>query len=708
MLNLIGELKLNSSVISISILKDYILMMDNFYNVYLVDKENFKLLKNIKLMRVDETLHEYTNALASSSDGFIVSPDKKLDSLLTFQLEDDFFINKLATLSWHTLKIEVSKFSKDSKYLATGGADGKVFIFQFPQIELLTSLPNRPDFISAIDFSHNNRLITTSCYDKTVTVFDLKRNIRVRVFRTKGVIESLKFFDHSKKIFFVTRDGTSGIYDVIENEVKYLNNHFNSWPSCIAISEDEKFAIVGSRRNSIYAVRLEDNVKVLDVNVESSGISKIQIYKESIIVGFIDGSVQIFDFNKHLDELKTLLDKNKFKEAKQILKKNIFLTIHPYYKKFDDVWPEILEKAIKLLMDEKIDEAVELVEPFVDDPKKEEQFTIYLVKKDLVKEFLELIEKENYKNAYLLLQNKQYLLHTEAYKKLENKWLSTFNKAKKLLEEDANLNKKMAQEMLKPFMVVEEKESLAKSLLINPTIFKTAEDYIKRQNFKAYFDLIKKYPFLKDTELYQKTTNLANTLLAKMVDLENQENFEEARNIAKTLISFATHAQLVKARVSVMEKKKKMIIAIENKRYNEVYSAVIEDPALSSLSEFQNLEDKFNIMFEDALEFAFKGNPQDVLSNIGGYLKLEYWHDKVASILKVGYIQEFKNYKTRHGINWEESVKNYIIRYGIDGEIEKVCQEIEKMEFLEKFSEIANPIGHKNQVLFDSLLVFEP
>lgn len=706
MLNLISELKLNSSVINISIVEDYILIMDNFYNVYLVDPKSFKLIKNIKLMRVSKSLHEYTKSISSSKEGYLAVPDKNLDSLIAYHLEDDFFIDKISTQSWHTMKIEVSKFSNDSKYLATGGADGKVFVFQLPQVEILTSLPNRPDFISSIDFSPNNRLITVSCYDKTATIFDLKRNVRVRTFRTKGVIENLKFFENGKKVFFVTREGASGIYDAVENEIKHLHNHFNSWPSSITLTTDEKFAIIGSRKNSIYAVRLEDNIKVLDVSVENSGISKVYIYKESIIVGFIDGTIQIFDFNKHIDDLKSFLDKDNFRDAKAILKKNIFLTIHPYYKKFDEVWPDKLQQAIKLLSEERIDEAVELVEPFVDDPKKEEQFNIYLVKKDLVKEFLEFIEKENYKNAYLLVQNKQYLMHTDGYKRLENKWLVTFNKAKKLLEEDATLNKKSAQDMLKPFMVVEEKETLAKSLLINPSIFKNAEAHIKRQNFKAYYDLVKKYPFLKDSDLYQKTEHLANTLLAKMVDLENQEKFDEAKKVAMTLVGFATHSKIVKAKVAMMEKKKKLIMAIQSKNYSEVYDSVIEYPSLSSLSEFQRLEDMFNVMFEDALEDAFKGNPQEVLSAIGGYLKIEYWHDKIASILKVGYIQEFKNHKTRHGVNWEGSIKNYISRYGIDGEIEKVCEELEMSELLEKLSEFENPTGYKSQILFDSLLVF--
>ena len=707
MLNLVSELKLNSSIINISILKDYILMMDNFYNIYIVDKDSFKLIKNIKLMRVKKSLHEYTKSMASSIEGYLATPDKRLDSIMAFQLEDDYFINKLFKASWHTSKIEVSKFSYDSKYLATGGADGKVFIFQLPEGEVLTSLPNRPDFIASIDFSKNDRLIAISSYDKTSLVFDIKRNVIVRVFKTKGVVENLKFFNKAKKIFFVTRCGASGVYDLIEKKVNFLNNHFNSWPTSISITEDEKFAIIGSRKNDIYAVRLEDNIKVLDVSLDNNGVSNVRIFKESIIIAFIDGSVQIYDFNKHTDELKKHLDRDDFKNAKEILKKNIFLTIHPFYKKFDEVWPDILQESIKLLSDERIEDAVELVAPFVDDPKKEKQFNIYLIKKDLVKEFLELVEKEDFKNAYILVQNKQYLQHTDAYKKLENRWLAIFNRAKKLLEEDATINKKSAQEMLKPFMAIQEKANIAKALLVNPSIFKNSENYIKKQNFKAYFTLVKKHSFLKDSDLYNKTINLANILLTKMVDFENEEKFDEAKKVAKTLINFATHTNIVKAKLFLIDQKKKLIQAIENKNLEEVYNLVLEYPALSSLSVFQRLEDKFNDIFEDVLKDAFRGDPSAVLSELAIYLKLKYWSDKIASILKVGYIQEFKYNKDKYGVNWEESIKNYLIRFGIDGEIEKVCEEFELNEILEKLSDSVNPTGYKSQIFLETLLVFD-
>lgn len=706
MLNVIQELKLNSSIASISFRDDYILVLDTSCKLYILESKTLSVVKTYTLLKAKLNLHKYSKVISSSSSSFISIPDKSLESLIAIEyFSESSSVKAIKRLSWHSSKIEVSKFSKDGQYLATGGEDGKSFVFQLPKMDLVTSLPNRPDFISSFAFSKNSKLLAASCYNKTVMLYDLDRNKLEVIFGTVDVVDDLMFFENDSKIFYITQNGASGIYNVFERETESVNNNFSCWPTSISITNSQEYAVVGTRKNSLYIVRLTDNITVLNVNVEIYGISTVRIYKDSVIVGFVDGTLKVFDFEKHVDELKQHLDRDRFKEAKEILKKNIFLTIHPYYRKFDKVWPDKLKEAIELLSEDKISQAIELVEPFVDDPKKRDEFNLYLSKKNLIKDLIELVENNDFTSAYALVEDKKYLRETEAYERLERKWRAIFAKARKLLEEDFNLNKKSVQEMLKPFLSIETKKNLIGNLLTNPRIFKDAEIAIKNKNFKNYFGYVKKAPFLKDTELYKKTVVFGDELLSKILKYENEENFVEAKRIAKALVNFDSHFKIAKDKITLIELKEQLIVAIESRKYKIAYDLILENPALTSVSKYEELEEKFNIIFEDAKKDAFLGRVEDVIHMIIDYYNIKYWESKVAAIIKIAYVNEINDNKKRRGVNWLLTFKNYVSRFGIDAEIEKIAIDVKAEDMLEKVKEYENALGYKKLPFLESIVV---
>ena len=707
MLNVVQELKLNSSITSISFTKKYVLVVDSYYSLYVINLETFKLKQSIKLANFeDDTLHPYTKAISSSSDGYLALPDENLITELTFLFDENEEVQNLKELSWHLADIEVSKFSHNSKYLTTGSQNGKVFIFEVPAMELLTSLPNRPDFIASLSYSSDSRRIASSSFDKTTIVFDLKRMVMTNLIKTKDVVETTAFFDKNQKIFLATNGGTSIIYDCVERSILSSFNHFNSWPSTVEISKDEKFAVVATRHSYVYIIRLEDNAKVLEVNLGGSGISLVKIYKNYVLLGFIDGKLQILEFDKYLKELENYIKNKKYREAKDILKKNIFLRIHPCYEEFDNVWPEILEKAVELITADKIKEALELVEPFVeDDEKKNEEFNIFLMKKEIMREFMQIIHKEDYRKAYLISEDNQYLKSTNAYKELERKWARTFNKAKKYLEEDPKLNINIAKKILTPFQNIDSKKNLISNLLKNANMFKVSEELIKKRQIKAYFSVVKKYPVLKETEVYKKVISLGDSLFKELIEHENKENFTEAKKVGTTLLGFLSHAITTKEKLKSIEEKENLILMIKNKKFQDACELVHKNPMLSSLRIFKKLEERFESVFEEAKEDAFQGNAQGVIAEIGSYYKIGYWQKRVTATIKIAYINQLKQVRVTQAISWVDTLANYIKRFGIDAEIETIAREYQVYEDLEVIAKQADEHGYKKHPFIESLIV---
>ena len=100
------------------------------------------------------------------------------------------------------------------------------------------------------------------------------------------------------------------------------------------------------------------------------------------------------------------------------------------------------------------------------DNSKKEEFDYYLRQKASVAQFMDLIEEKNYTEAYHLAKQYPHLKDTMAYAQLEKLWEKSFELAKKLLAQDAQLNIQKVKELLKPFANVQAKKEVISTLLI--------------------------------------------------------------------------------------------------------------------------------------------------------------------------------------------------------------------------------------------------
>lgn len=695
--------QLQGSILSIAPCGDSTFCVDNTFYITKINQD-LKTSASLPVLKDIEPPHRYSHAFGISPSAHFCIPLMGEKKTLVIRL-DDSKIKHIATLDDHDGDIESCCFSHNGKYFATGGQDGRVFLYEGEDFLPTASLLARSDYISTIRFSKSNEFIAISGFDKFTMVFDILRHKIAFNFVTNDVVEDSCFFDNDEKLLLVLRNNSSIIFSLKEGKILSQEYFFAFWPTSIALDEEENYALIGTRSDTLYILSLKDNSKVMEIKTEHAGIASIAFCHGFLYLGCIDGALLIFDYNEGREELKDALAAKDYKRAREAIDKNVFLSIHPLTKIFDEVWPEILNQAIALLNRDEIEKAIEITAPFVVSQSKKNEFDFYLSQKDGVKTFLELIEKRDYTKAYEMLKTTKFLVKTQAYEKLENIWNKAFFNAKKLLIENAKINQKLAEQYLAPFENTPKKELIIQ-LLRNSDVFAKADNLIKNQNFKEYFSLTFQFSFLRETDLYKKVLLLGEKMLTNLIELEKNFQYQEAKKIAETLLVFPNLKRAANEKIVLMQQKENFLEAIAHKDIKKVYSMVDDIENLRSMRQFKDFTKDFLKHYEEAKPYAYVGNAQHVMVVFGEYMEISYWIDKIASLMKIAYLKQISNALNEIEVNWLITIKRYYERFGKSAEILKLLQNHPSKAILDEFEGEGESDGYRYHHFVDNIVIY--
>lgn len=695
--------QLEGSVLSIAQSKDSTLCVDNTFHIVELDKD-LKIAKNVQIAKNIESPHRYSHAFGVSPYHFFCIPifSEKKAIILEFSGSKPKIIT---TLQDHDGDIESSAFSHDGRFFATGGQDGRVFFYDGRSFLLSSSLLARSDYISTIRFSKSGEFVAISGFDKFTMIFDMLRHKIAFNFATNDVVEDSCFFENDEKVMLICRNNASIIFSLREGKIISQEFPFAFWPTSIAIESEENYALVGTRSDTLYVICLKDNTKAMEIKTEHAGIASLVFSLGYLYIGAIDGALIAIDYNEGKEALKESLDRKDYKSAREAINNNVFLSIHPLTKVFDEVWPQILQQAIDLLNNDAIEEAIEITAPFVVSESKKREFDFYLAQKDGVKTFLELINKRDFTKAYEMLQTTKFLAKTQAYEKLENIWNKTFFDAKNLLVENANVNKQKAEQILAPFNNTPKKELIVQ-LLRNSDVFEKAESFIKKQNFKEYFSLTFQFSFLRDMNLYKKVLLVGERMLVNLIELEKNFRYDEAKKIAETLLLFPPLKRAANERIVLMQQKQNLLLAIEANDVKKVYALISEIESLRSMEQFKEFTKDFLRHYEEAKPYAYEGNAKHAMVLLGEYMTINYWIDKIGALLKTAYLKQIEKALNEAEVNWTITIKRYFERYGKSFELVKLLQNHESEAILEQFEGDGESDGYRRYGFVDSVVIY--
>ncbi|MBN2782034.1 MAG: WD40 repeat domain-containing protein, partial [Campylobacterales bacterium] len=460
--------KLKNPILKASFHDGYYYVIDNKSILYILDL-NFKIKIKQKVSDLND-LHSYTH-LYSLSSGIVSIP--RGDSLMCVKYKDGKIVLTCKTKS-KSDKIVFTTFNKNGNLLISCTLDGKVTIFSRDSKTYSYVFEYQPDYLSTAFFSSKDIFVYLGYFNLENRILNLQNN-KVIKFRYDNPIENGAFFDNDKKLFLVDRAGNSIIYDCITYKIIDKKALFNEWVSSVTLYKDEKYILVGTRTNKLYLLEALKNELVASVELDAYGITSITVVLDQLILSYGDSSFQVIDLNYKRELFISHIELQEYHDVKKILGENIFLYADEYMQKFEAGYEKVLVQAKELIAKSKIDEAISLVEPFMYNKKFKDELDSLFMQQDHIAKFIEFVEKNNILSAYGLANKYRVIPSLSAYQSLEKNWEVAFTKAKKILEDESVDGKNKAQDILKDYIRVEQKQEIVKKLLSNADKFSLAE-----------------------------------------------------------------------------------------------------------------------------------------------------------------------------------------------------------------------------------------
>ncbi len=204
-------------------------------------------------------------------------------------------------------KILCAAFSRDNKFLATGGIDNLIKLWETSTGRLIGAFKGHTGYVYGLDFSPDNKLLISGGQDRTLRLWDVE---------SEQQIDSLKgdadnsyravFSDDGKMIASACRDGRVKLWDAATKDVIATLNGHTDRVTAITFSHDGRLLATGGLDNTL---RLWDVAtgKELKKLGQSDYVQRAVFSLDDLrlVTGAVDGSIKLWDISRG-EELMTL------------------------------------------------------------------------------------------------------------------------------------------------------------------------------------------------------------------------------------------------------------------------------------------------------------------------------------------------------------------------------------------------------------------
>lgn len=412
-----NSIALDAAVTKLKAVNDKIITLSEDGVVTTLETSTFKKISEFNAVGAD--FFRYTNGFDISNDGrylaFAIKGEPK------YQIWDIVLKKRvLEAAHLHTAEVYSLCFSRFSQKLASGGMDGKSFVFDFESKKASGTYDIRSDFISAFSFNPNNKHIAIAGYDHEIRVYklgDTENYISIT-----GLEEPIVRVDFvtEKELAVFYRDGQMLALDAFTQKVTANPKKLNDGVS-----------VFEPANGCLYICGRERNIRLLgasDYEELSEGIIKTQsiisaatMYKDNrLILGCLDGSVMLYELSSDNKELEELLMNGSFAKAYALVEANPFLKEDDNFSILEEAWQMSLLDIIHDIEDGKIDAAKKMAQSYMQISDKR------LILQTLFKQFEEFqrlkyaIEHSNHELMKSLIQKNNYFKMTKLYEKIKN------------------------------------------------------------------------------------------------------------------------------------------------------------------------------------------------------------------------------------------------------------------------------------------------
>ena len=667
---------IKNPVFRIRVLENGLIYVFDANNTIRIYDEDFKLKGGVKIKMPAHNVFENT-ADISPDGNYLAIAQKKGNKTFIYDLKAKKFKYKFG---WHKGEVLLVCFNEDGNYLLTGGMDGRAYIWSLKLGKMLNALPPHPDYILSGGFSKNSLWAATGSYDRMISITNIASiNLTYRKKIHRGAVNKIKFF---RANVMLSGDKSGEIVKWDFRKGKVLKRFENMADVVIDFVSDEKeeflFAITKEKR--VYLYDFESGELIIREFIKLPELPSVLCYNphlNHLYVGCADGSLYIYDLLKDENELKKLIYEKKYAKAYELIKQNPVLKRTNEYKQLENIWEKTLNAIQKYLEKGEFEKAKYLFEPFKNDTIKRNIFQSLLKDYGEFEKFKNAVINKKYPVAYSLVRQYPIFKESAYYKKMEEDFKKAFNKAREFIKLGKMEN---ARDVLKPFRGVSEKVGLIQSLFSEKALYDFLKKLIAKKDFKEFFQLVDRYPFLVDTDEYELAMKYAKAFLEKAKESIKKGNYKEAIRYTEMLKNFPSYKDEAEEIEREAENISNFLLFIANKDYDKVEEMINKYPYLETLDDYQKFLEEYKKLINEGEKYAVTGNVEMIKKLFADYEKYNMFKTFINQMLKRAYLNQIMAYlKNKDLKKLSVGVQNYIKLFGFDNEIGDLMKMAKKL-----------------------------
>jgi len=669
-MKIVKSLSIVKPVILAKILDDKsLVVVDNETTVRFYDKENFKLKNgfkvNIKHQRYQTSVVAYSN----NGEFFAtLSSDCRESRLYNAKTK-----KAVAKIDRHQGEASCVGIDPKSRYMFSCGDDGKTFAIDVKSGKLVFTLPHHADTINDVAFSKNGNWIATGSYDKKIQLFNLvTMTAKDKLKAHATAVMKLKFFDKNKLIS-IDKNSKAIIWNIYSGKVIERLNGIHDDVTQLTISKDDKFLFLGTKLGYVLVYDLNSYELLSERFIKiNSPITSMWFDddNEHLILGTQDGFLMYYYIYENEDKLKEFLMQKNMDAIEAEVKQNPILRYTHIYELVSNLWEKTLEKAKIALQNHQKEKALLMLKSFQDIPSKNK--VIQKLMKDYAEydKFVQLAKSGKIALAYSLANQYPIYKESKIYKLMEDRWKKAIYEAQKYALMPNGTER--AREILAPYRGVSEKTIYIQDVLTKGEVYKRFKTALAKKDFRVASELIRQHPFLKEFPEYDKMMMYADNLYMKAQKLIYDGNNVDAMKILRALGSFPDFQEEVRESLKEIENKQKFYDAIDENNYAIAYNMMTLSEDLEETEAGKKLLQEWNEDFEKANMYAALGDAEGIKNVLEKYFNVSSKYTSIATVFAWCYISQLEHAlrEKRNRSEIEQGIKNYVVNFGVDDQIE--------------------------------------
>lgn len=410
-------LTLDSAITKIRAVGDKVIVLTEKGEVITLEAATFEKISELKIAGAD--FFRFSNGYDISYDGRFLAFGIKGEP--KYQIWDIPLKKKLLEVgSLHASEIYALKFSQYAMKLASGGMDGKSFVFDFESKQVSKTYDIRSDFISAFAFSPNGKHIAIAGFDNEIRLYKLSdTESYISMMGLEEPIVRVEFINEKEMAVFY-REGQVLVFDTFTKKIIKNAKKLNDSVSAFEISDG--YIYICGRERSMRLLSGSNYEELSEAIIKTQSIISCTAKHDTnvLIVGCLDGSICRYELDSDNVEFEEMLMSGNFSEAYALVESNPFLKEDYNYTILEEAWKMTLADIIRNIENGKTDVAKKMAQSFMQVSEKR------LILQTLFKQFDEFgrfkyaVEHSNKELIKSLLQKNSYFKMTKLYEKIKN------------------------------------------------------------------------------------------------------------------------------------------------------------------------------------------------------------------------------------------------------------------------------------------------